>query len=76
MKYEITQGQYAAFLNTLSDDDTFERFSFGGRTYFKKRGTIRLEEDRYVAGSPQRPLNFFLVGTTAWPLPIGPRCAR
>ena len=58
MKYEITQGQYAAFLNTLSDDDTFERFNFGGRTYFKKRGTIRLEEDRYVAGSPQRPLNF------------------
>lgn len=58
MKYEITQGQYAAFLNTLSDDETFERFSFGGRTYFQKRGTIHLEEDRYVAGSPQRPLNF------------------
>ncbi len=58
MKYEITQGQYAAFLNTLPDNYTFERFSFGGRTYAGKRGTIRLEEGRYVAGSPQRPLNF------------------
>ena len=57
MKYEITQGQYAAFLNTLSDNATFERFSFGGRTYFQKRGTIRLEGGRYGAGSPQRPLN-------------------
>lgn len=58
MKYEITQGQYAAFLNTIPDDATFGRFSFGGRTYAAKRGTIRLEGDRYVAGSPQRPLNF------------------
>jgi formylglycine-generating enzyme required for sulfatase activity len=58
MKYETTQGQYAAFLNTLADDDTFERFSFGGRTYFENRGTIRFEDGRYVAGSPQRPLNY------------------
>lgn len=58
MKYELNQGQYAAFLNTLWEDATFEHFTFGGRSYFKKRGTIRLEGDRYVAGSPHRPLNY------------------
>ena len=58
MKYEITQGEYAAFLNTLYDDATFERFHFGGRSYFKKRGTIRLGDDRYVAERSQRPINF------------------
>ena len=58
MKYELTQGHYAAFLNTLSDNDTFERFSFGGRTYYQKRGTIRLKDDRYMADRPDRPLNF------------------
>ncbi len=58
MKYEITQGQYAAFLNTIPDNATYERFSFGGRTYAAKRGTIYLDGDHYVAGSPHRPLNF------------------
>lgn len=58
MKYEITQGQYVDFLNTLPNNATFERFNFGGRTYYDQRGTIRLEEGRYVAGSPARPLNF------------------
>lgn len=58
MKYEISQGQYVSFLNSLSVDHTFERFSFGGRSYFEKRGTIKLEGGRYVAGKPERPLNF------------------
>ena len=58
MKYELNQGQYAGFLNTLSDEATFELFTFGGRSYFDKRGTIRLEGHKYVAGRPQRPLNF------------------
>jgi formylglycine-generating enzyme required for sulfatase activity len=58
MKYEITQGQYAAFLNTLSDGATFERVNFGGRSYQQRRGTIRLENSRYNATSPQRPMNF------------------
>lgn len=58
MKYELSQGQYADFLNTLDDGATFERFAFGGRSYPQKRGTIHLNGDRYVAGSPHRPLNF------------------
>ncbi|MCI0487113.1 MAG: SUMF1/EgtB/PvdO family nonheme iron enzyme [Blastocatellia bacterium] len=58
MKYEITQGQYAAFLNTLRDEATFERANFLGRSYYQKRGTISLEGGRYVAASANRPMNF------------------
>ncbi|HMB89630.1 MAG TPA: SUMF1/EgtB/PvdO family nonheme iron enzyme [Rhodothermales bacterium] len=58
MKYELSQGQYVDFLNTLDDGATFERFAFGGRSYPQKRGTIHLDDGRYVAGSPHRPLNF------------------
>lgn len=58
MKYEITQGQYADFLNTLPDEATYERFPFGGRSYFTKRGSIRREGQTYQAGHPKRPLNF------------------
>lgn len=59
MKYETTQEQYAAFLNCISNNATFARTNFGGRDYYKYRGTIRFEKDIYVAGSPNRPCNFF-----------------
>lgn len=58
MKYEITQGQYAAFLNTLSDGATGFRAPFGGRDYYHYRGSILLEDGRYKAAHPQRPANF------------------
>lgn len=58
MKYEITQGQYAAFLNSIDKEAAAIRANFGGPDYYDSRGTIRLEEGRYVAGVPERPLNF------------------
>ena len=58
MKYEMTQGQYASMLNTISDDATFTRVNFGGRSYYNERGTISLVDGRYVASSPNRPMNF------------------
>jgi beta-lactamase class A/formylglycine-generating enzyme required for sulfatase activity len=58
MKYEITQGQYADFLNTLSGQATAFRAIHGGRGYSSSRGTIRLDGDKYVAGSPARPANW------------------
>lgn len=58
MKYEITQGDYATFLNTLSPEHTFFRAPFAGVGYYDHRGTIRLGEDGYVAGAPQRPANW------------------
>ncbi|MEP1095101.1 MAG: SUMF1/EgtB/PvdO family nonheme iron enzyme [Cyclobacteriaceae bacterium] len=58
MKYELTQGQYAAFLNSLPAGWTYDRSPIGGIDYYKKRGGILLEKDRYVAESPNRPMNF------------------
>ena len=58
MKYEVTQGQYATFLNTLPSQSTFFRAIHGGRGYTAGRGSIRLDESGYVAGFPDRPANF------------------
>ena len=58
MKYELTQGQYAEFLNTLPDGWTFSRSPIGGKSYYKKRGGIRLKDGHYIADNPQRPMNF------------------
>jgi formylglycine-generating enzyme required for sulfatase activity len=58
MKYEITQGQYASFLNAVSIVATQNRANFGARNYYTFRGTIRFENNRYISGSPNRPCNF------------------
>ncbi|MEP5612783.1 MAG: SUMF1/EgtB/PvdO family nonheme iron enzyme [Cyclobacteriaceae bacterium] len=58
MKYELTQGQYAAFLNSLPARWTYNRSPIGGIDYYKKRGGIRLEKGEYMAESPDRPMNF------------------
>ncbi len=60
MKYEITQGQYARFLNMQWSNAGAMRDPIGGRRYFVpgNRATIRVEGDRYVAGAPERPANF------------------
>lgn len=58
MKYELTQGQYATFLNNLYGDYTFRRAPNAGRDYYKKRGGIRLKDGKYVADNPHRPMNF------------------
>lgn len=58
MKYELQQGQYADFLNCISAGASHHRVNFGGKLYYEHRGSIKMENDRYVAGSPQRPCNF------------------
>ncbi|MEO1135000.1 MAG: SUMF1/EgtB/PvdO family nonheme iron enzyme [Pseudomonadota bacterium] len=58
MKYELTQGQYANFLNDIDYFGADLRANFGGRTYYDDRGTIRREGNIYVADSPDRPANF------------------
>jgi formylglycine-generating enzyme required for sulfatase activity len=57
MKYELPQGLYADFLNTLGEEATGFRAIHGGREYYRHRGTIRVEEGWYVAGQPRRPAN-------------------
>lgn len=58
MKYEPTQVQYADFLNSLSSDQSQHRANFGGKDYYQKRGTIKVENGKYIAGAPGRPCNF------------------
>ena len=58
MKYELTQGQYADFLNGLPDGWTYTRAPIAGKGYYKKRGGIRLEDGKYQTESPDRPMNF------------------
>ena len=58
MKYEILQGQYATFLNMISDYAASFRAPIGGRAYRAERGSIGIEGGRYVAASPDRPANF------------------
>jgi formylglycine-generating enzyme required for sulfatase activity len=57
MKYEITQGQYADFLNGISYQATSFRAPFAGIGYYDERGTIRIEGNSYVASKPNRPAN-------------------
>ncbi|MBQ4820264.1 SUMF1/EgtB/PvdO family nonheme iron enzyme [Aquimarina sp. MMG016] len=58
MKYEVTQGQYTDFLNTLPDGWTYQRAPIGGRDYYKKRGGIRCIDGKYIADTPTRPMNY------------------
>jgi formylglycine-generating enzyme required for sulfatase activity len=58
MKYELTQGQYTRFLNVLNQLESSERSPFGGREYYKLRGTIAIKASLYVAASPNRPFNW------------------
>ena len=58
MKYELQQGQYVDFLNCLSSNASYHRVNFGGRGYYQQRGSIKMDGDKYIAGSPQRPCNF------------------
>jgi len=58
MKYKVTQGQYADFLNTLSDMQTANRAIHGGREYRSSRGTIVLDGGTYRAQRPDRACNF------------------
>jgi len=57
MKYKMTQGQYAAMLNTLSDLQTANRAIFGSSAY-EDRGTIHRVNGRYVAENPNRACNY------------------
>ena len=59
MKYETTQGQYCNFLNGISEEGTKARSNFNEKDYYKFRGSIKLENGKYIAGSPNRPCNFF-----------------
>lgn len=61
MKYELSQGQYASFLNNLRRDQAAFRAGFAVRGYSTSRGSISIADDRYIAAAPHRAANF-----TSW----------
>lgn len=56
MKYEPTQGQYADFLNSLSENASQHRVNFGGKGYYD-RGSIYTKVGEYKAKFPSAPCN-------------------
>ena len=59
MKYETTQGQYADFLNSISSAASQARANFGGKGYEQYRGTIKIDNGKYIATARSRPCNYF-----------------
>ncbi|HRE62092.1 MAG TPA: SUMF1/EgtB/PvdO family nonheme iron enzyme [Micropepsaceae bacterium] len=58
MKYELTQGQHAQFLNGIDQYGPDTRANFAGPTYARDHGTIHLVGGRYTAAVPERSANF------------------
>lgn len=58
MKYELSQGQYAAFLNSLSPQQNTVLSNIGGSMYYQQRGSIRFNGTSYTSEFPNRPCNF------------------
>ncbi|MEP1032002.1 SUMF1/EgtB/PvdO family nonheme iron enzyme [Ekhidna sp.] len=59
MKYEVTQGQYARFLNLIGKTAATVRVNFGSPNYKKHGGTIELKDGKYVAAAPDRRNVYF-----------------
>jgi len=58
MKYEITQGIYTDFLNSLSASVASIRFTGGNKDYRKYGGTIRMTDKGFVADRPEQRMVF------------------
>ncbi len=58
MKYEITQGQYADFLNLLRPAEAARRTPAGETDYSAFRGTIKGAHPDFEAVAPDRACNF------------------
>ncbi len=58
MKYELTEGLYVAFLNSIGSYYSSNRANFGGKDYYEQRGGISLDQGRYKTTHSNRPCNF------------------
>ena len=58
MKYEVTQGQYVHFLNSIKPDLASRLSPHTTEKYYESRGSIRFENGKYKADSPNRPCNY------------------
>jgi len=58
MKYELTEGEYCAFLNSLNANQVVNRLNHKHSDYYKKGGSITFENDRYTSPYPNKPCTF------------------
>lgn len=58
MKYEPTEGQYAVFLNSLSQSQIGSRLIFNEENYYAQGGTISQNEGQYSSSYPDKPCLF------------------
>lgn len=58
MKYEVSQGMYASFLNSIAPELASKLSPHTTDKYYESRGSIRFENGSYVADSPDRPCNY------------------
>jgi formylglycine-generating enzyme required for sulfatase activity len=58
MKYETTQGVYTDFLNTISFDLAKSLSPHEVEDYYAKRGSIKVENEVFIAKSRNRPINY------------------
>jgi len=58
MKYEMTQGLYAEFLNAISPQLAAALTPQTSEGYYEKKGGIRFSDGKYTADTYDRPANF------------------
>lgn len=58
MKYELSEGNYVDFLNSISEYFTANRAGFMGRAYGNERGSITLKNSKYQTTNPNNPATF------------------
>jgi formylglycine-generating enzyme required for sulfatase activity len=58
MKYELTEGQYVDFLNTLTPEQARYRNPVEAPGYEEAGGSIRFQGGRWLAVYPERPCGF------------------
>ncbi|NBC27369.1 MAG: SUMF1/EgtB/PvdO family nonheme iron enzyme [Bacteroidetes bacterium] len=59
MKYEVSQGDYVAFLNTLTAQNASIRYPAGAKDYRALGGTIRVADGEFVADRPDQRMMYW-----------------
>jgi formylglycine-generating enzyme required for sulfatase activity len=59
MKYEVSQGDYVKFLNTLGDHSASIHYPGGVPTYREQGGTIHITGGKFVADRPEQRMMFW-----------------
>jgi len=59
MKYEVSQGDYVHFLNTISDHSASIHYPGGLKNYREQGGTIHLQNSEFVAERPEQRMMYW-----------------